>query len=198
VKEHEARSWNGVSQLSAKLVWRAIIATIPAMLQNNDLIVPMKRDAQYSERLSRKASKAEKSMVTKQVQGVHDGTDFMFRILRTPDRLSVLESLQSRFEEDANWLFRGSGLFHNHRVCVTKNGFLSLVPCSTEVGAKVAVVHEGRLLYVLRSADLSKGQGKEFTTHGPHSLVGHGYFLDLMDGQARKLEDFAPQILESY
>ena len=87
------------------------------------------------------------------------------------------------------------------RLCLTDNGYIGLVPASTEVGDKVAVLYGGAVLYILRhaveqdSSEIESGFANcstnickcHATVAKNYVFVGEAYIHGLMDGAALHL-----------
>ncbi|KAI0434619.1 hypothetical protein F5Y09DRAFT_236329 [Xylaria sp. FL1042] len=90
------------------------------------------------------------------------------------DQLAKLAPAVSRFPE-------GLRLSFERRLCVTKNGYIGLVPPLTRVGDVVSIFHGGDAPYLVRS-ETNPAVGKEIGVLRCR-LVGECYMHGMMDGE---------------
>jgi hypothetical protein len=71
--------------------------------------------------------------------------------------------------------------------CITENGYLGLVPGGTKTGDLIAIFSGGSLPFLVRSTSAN--------VESDYTIVGHGYFHGLMNGEAYDLQTFKPRTL---
>jgi Heterokaryon incompatibility protein (HET) len=68
----------------------------------------------------------------------------------------------------------------NRRLCLTKNGYIGMVPLSAEVGDVICVVYGSQVPFVFRPCKDIKGA---------YRLVGKCYIQGIMDGESKHIKD---------